>query len=72
MHGAFTHALLRSLEGAGDAGADGGVTLEQAFRFVTDEVKSNTERLDTRGKSQTPTLHATPALRESVLALRGP
>jgi hypothetical protein len=72
MHGAFTHALLRSLEGAGDAGADGGVTLEQAFRFVTDEVKRNTARLDTRGKSQTPTLHATPALRESVLALRGP
>ena len=66
-HGAFTQALLGGLSGFDTASLDGRMTLERMHRYVTIEVKRNTERLATTG-TQTPVLYAPPALRQSVLA----
>lgn len=78
-HGAFTHALLRGLQGLADADRDTVVTLEELHRFVGPEVADNTARLNAAERkrnarhsdfSQTPTLLASPVLRRSRLASR--
>jgi uncharacterized caspase-like protein len=66
-HGAFTYALLRSLEGRDGENGKRRLTLEQAHRSVTVQVKQNTRKVAPNA-TQTPVLYATPALRMSVLA----
>ncbi|MEP6482654.1 MAG: caspase family protein, partial [Rhodoglobus sp.] len=66
-HGAFTYALLSSLDGLDAASEERQLTLEQMHRYVTVQVKRNTERVTTNA-TQTPVLYATSALRKSVLA----
>jgi len=79
-HGAFTYGLLRALEGAGDADADGTVSLEEAFRFIGPEVRRVIDRVNEAGRrrdpshqpiSQTPAMYANDELRRSPLAAVG-
>jgi uncharacterized caspase-like protein len=69
QHGLFTHALLEGLRGAGDADADGRITVEEAFRHAVPMV----ERLQDRTLgTQTPQLVAPESLRRTVVGSRSP
>jgi WD40 repeat protein len=63
-HGLFTHALLEGLRGAGDANADGLITVEETFRHALPLV----ERLrDAAIGTQTPQLVAPEPLGQAVI-----